>query len=57
MTTFYSFARKIETSWAKKLIEPILETWNTANDVIHSLTIFFKNMQCKKIILNAQNLL
>ena len=41
MTTFYSFARKIETSWAKKLIEPILETWNTANDVIHSLTIFF----------------
>ena len=34
MTTFYNFALKIETSWAKKVVKPILETWNAANNVI-----------------------
>ena len=33
MTTFYKFTLKVETSWAKKVVKPILETWN-ANDVI-----------------------
>ena len=33
MTTFYNSSLKIETSWAKKVIKLILETWN-ANDVI-----------------------
>ena len=33
MTTPYGFALKIETSWAKKVVKPSLETWN-ANDVI-----------------------
>ena len=33
MTTFYDFALKIETSWAKKDVKPSFETWN-ANDVI-----------------------
>ena len=28
MTTFYNFALKIETSWAKKVVKPILELWN-----------------------------
>ena len=28
MTTFYNFTRKIETSWDKKVIKSILETWN-----------------------------
>ena len=32
-TTFYDFALKIETSWAKKVVKPSLETWS-ANDVI-----------------------
>ena len=33
MTTFYNFSLKIETSCAKKVVKPILETSN-ANDVI-----------------------
>ena len=28
MTTFYNFTIKIETSWAKKVVKPTLETWN-----------------------------
>ena len=27
MTTFYDFAIKVETSWAEKVVNPILETW------------------------------
>ena len=34
MTTLYDLAFKIETSWAKKAVKPILETWNATNDVI-----------------------
>ena len=53
MTTFYNFALKIETNWAKKVVKPILETLNAASDVvyvwlIHSLIKKFKNMQCEK---------
>ena len=33
MTTFYNFTLNIETSWAKKALKPIMETWN-ANDII-----------------------
>ena len=33
MTTFYNFTLKIETSWVKKVVKYILETWNV-NDVI-----------------------
>ena len=60
MAAFYNFALKIETSWAEKVVKPILETWNTANDVtvyvwfIHSQIKNIKNMQCKRIILSAQ---
>ena len=51
MTTFYNFALKIETSWAKKVVKPILETSNAANMLpivivyvcfIHSLRKSFK---------------
>ena len=62
MTAFYNFAVKTETSWAKNVVKPILETWNVTNVVvyvyfIHSLIKLFKNMQCKKKkILNAENL-
>ena len=47
MTTFYNFTLKTETSWAKKVVKHILQTWNT-NDVsvyiwfIHSRTKNFK---------------
>ena len=33
ITIFYNFALKLETSWAKKVVKPILETWNAVNDV------------------------
>ena len=33
MSTFSNFAPKKETSWAKKVVKFIFETWN-ANDVI-----------------------
>ena len=28
MTTFYNFTLKPETSWVKKVVKLILETWN-----------------------------
>ena len=40
MTTFYNFALKIETSWVKKVVKPISETWNIANDVIAYFGLF-----------------
>ena len=54
MTTFYKFALKIETSWAKKVIKSILEL-----EMSMMLLCMFisgclfpdkanKNMQCKK---------
>ena len=33
LSTFYNFALKIETSWAKKVVKSILETWK-ANDIV-----------------------
>ena len=61
MTTFYNFTLKIETSWAKKIVEPILGTWHT-NDVISYVWFVYsrvKNLKIcniKKIIPYAQNL-
>ena len=65
MTTFYNFAFKIETSWAKKDVKLSLEAWNV-NDVIVDVWYIFsqinknKNMKdiyiYKKTILNVQNL-
>ena len=46
MTTFFDFALKIETSWAKKDVKPSLETWN-ANDVI--VYVWYIYSQIKKI--------
>ena len=40
MTNFYNFSLKIETSCAKKVLNPILETWN-ANDVTVYVGYFF----------------
>ena len=40
MTTFYEFAAKIETTWAKNDAKPSLETWNI-NDVIMCLVYLF----------------
>ena len=52
MTTFYDFALKIETSWAKMDIKPSLETWNV-NVIVYVWYIYsqikkIKNMKCKK---------
>ena len=52
MNTFYNFALKRETSWAKKVVKSILETWN-ANVIVYVWIIYsrikaIKNMQYKK---------
>ena len=62
MTTFYNFALKKEISKVKKVVKPVLETWNATSDLIvyvwliHFLMKIFqtKAMQ-KRMILNAQN--
>ena len=54
MTNCYDFTLKIETSWAKKVVKFILETWNVNDVIVHVWFIYFqtkkknKNMQCKK---------
>ena len=56
MTTFYNFALKVETSWAKKVVKSILETSNVNDVIVYVWFIYFwiKNMQFKKKkILNA----
>ena len=63
-TTFYNFALKIETIWAKKVVKPILEAWNAVNDVIvyvwfiYSLILkkFLKSLSFKvlKVFKNMQ---
>ena len=41
MTTFYNFALKIETSWAKKVVKAILENWNATNDdIVYYIGLF-----------------
>ena len=40
MTVFYNFALKIETSWAKKVVNPILETWNAPNVIVRLVYSF-----------------
>ena len=61
MDTFYNFTLKIETSWAKKAVKSILETWNVNDVIVHVWFIYFwkkKLNKCnkKKNNLNEQNL-
>ena len=50
MTTFYDFALKIKTSWAKKDVKSNLETWNV-DDVVCVWYLYSqikkKKMKCK----------
>ena len=61
MTAFYDFTLEIETSWAKNVVQPSLETWN-ANAIVYVWFIYsqIKKLKIcnvkKKKILNAQNL-
>ena len=55
MTNFYDFALKIETSLAKWVFKPILETTNANNVIVYVWFIYsffdkkrLKNMQYKK---------
>ena len=36
MITFYNFTLKIETSWAKKVVKSIVQTWN-----VNEVTVMF----------------
>ena len=51
MITFYNFALKIKTSWAGN-VKFIAHVW-----FIHFWIKNLLTMECKKIILNVQNLL
>ena len=51
--TFYNFTLKLETSWTKKVVKSILETWNFNDVIVYVWFIYFwikknRNMQCKK---------
>ena len=53
MATFYDFALKTETSWAKKDVESSLETWNVNDVIVYVWYIYsqikkIKNMKCKQ---------
>ena len=54
MTTFYNLTFKTETSWAKKVVKSILDTWNVS-DVIVYVWFLKKICNVKKKILNAEN--
>ena len=48
ITTFYNYALKVETSLAKRMVKPILETRN-ANDIAFDWFIYlFLDKKCKK---------
>ena len=49
MTTFYDFALKIKTSWAKKAVKPTLETWNVNNVIVYVCYIYsqIKKKKCE----------
>lgn len=49
MTTFYNFAVKIETSWGKRVVKPILKTRNP-NIIMYNYFIY-----SQRIILNVQS--
>ena len=40
MTTFYNFTFKVETSWAKKVLNPILETWKNKDVIVYVWFIY-----------------
>ena len=61
MTAFYNFILKIETSWAKTIVNSILETWNVNDVIVYVWFIYFwikkrKYAMQKTIILNAEDL-
>ena len=41
MTNFYNFTLKIETSWAKKVVKSILETWDVNDVTVYVWFIYF----------------
>ena len=41
MTPFYNFTLKIETSWVKNVVKPILETWNVIDVIVYVWFISF----------------
>ena len=56
-----NFALKIENSWAKKVVKPILENWNATNNVVAYVWFIYsdkkiKHAMWKRIIVNGQNL-
>ena len=40
MTTFYNFTFKVDTSWAKKVLNPIFETWKNKDVIVYVWFIY-----------------
>ena len=55
MTTFYNFTLKIETSWAKKVVKSILETWNVNGVIVYVWIIYFWIKNLKICIVKKTN--
>ena len=47
MTTFYNFTLKIDTSWAIKVVQSILETWNVNDVIVYVCFIYFRIKKLK----------
>ena len=69
MTTFYDFALKIETSWAKMDVKPDLETWRVNDAIVYVWYIYSQikkkvktwnikrnNSKCSKLTIYNKNL-
>ena len=52
MTPFCNVTLKLETSWVKNVVKPILDTWNVIDVIVYVWFISswkkIKNMQCIK---------
>ena len=55
MTTFYDFALKIGTSWAKVDVKPSLETWNVNDVIVYVRYIYFQIKKLKIWNVNKNN--
>ena len=54
LTTFCNFTLKIQTSWAKKAVKSILETWNV-NVILYVWFIYFWVKKIKIRNVNKNN--
>ena len=55
MTNCYDFTLKIETSWAKKVVKFILETWNVNDVIVYVWFIYFRIKKKEEYAIKKNN--